>query len=196
MKLDQLILELYAIQAVKFGSFTLKSGAQSPIYLDLRVIISKPKLLKAISDLIWEKVKNLSFDLICGVPYTALPIATCLSLDHNIPMILKRKESKEHGTKKILEGIYEKGHTCLIIEDVITTGGSILETMESLSAEGIQVKDVALVIDRQQGGKQRLEQKGLHVYSLLTMADVLHVLQEAAKISVQKADEVKEYLKI
>lgn len=196
MKIDQLILELYAIQAVKFGSFTLKSGTLSPIYLDLRLIISKPNLLKSISALLWEKVKNLSFDLICGVPYTALPIATCMSLDHNIPMILRRKEAKEHGTKKILEGIYKKGQTCLIIEDVITTGMSIVETIEPLTAEGIEVKDIALVIDRQQGGKERLEQKGLHVYSLLTMADVLHVLQEADKISIQQAREVKEFLKI
>lgn len=89
-----IIQQLYKIGALQFGNFTLKSGKTSSIYINLRLIISYPQLLRQISNLMWEKVQHCQFNTICGVPYTALPIATTLSLDHDIPMILRRKEKK------------------------------------------------------------------------------------------------------
>jgi uridine monophosphate synthetase len=180
--MNDLALELFEIQAVKFGSFTLKSGAISPIYLDLRVIISFPALLKRISEMLWEKAKSLDFDLVCGVPYTALPLATCFSTEHEVPMILRRKEVKDYGTKKRIEGVFEKGQTCLILEDVMTTGSSILETRASLHEEGLVVRDAVLIIDRQQGGKEHLFEKGIHAHALMTLSELVKVLYDAGKI--------------
>ena len=117
MKLKEIILELESLKGIKFGSFELKNGITSPVYFDLRVIISKPKLLREISRILWEKVSNnIKPDLLCGVPYTALPIATLISDQTEIPMLIRRKEMKNYGTKKIIEGSYEKGQHCLIIE--------------------------------------------------------------------------------
>lgn len=182
MNNEELALALFEIQAVKFGSFTLKSGAQSPIYLDLRQIISSPSLLKEISEMMWKKTQRLTFDLVCGVPYTALPLATCVSVLHDIPMILKRKEVKDYGTKKRVEGLFEAGQTCLILEDVITTGGSIIETCQTLKEEGLKVTDAIVIVDRQQGARAHLEEKGIHVQSLTTLTELVSLLYDADKI--------------
>ena len=195
MDTKQLILELYSIQAIKFGSFTLKSGLQSPIYLDLRVIVSYPQLLKKISDALWEKVKNLSYDLICGVPYAAVPIASALSLKHNIPMIMARKEMKNYGTKKMVEGVFQKNQTCLIIDDLITSGTSILETIESLDQEGLKIRDTAVVINREQGGKEKLEEKGYFIHCLFGMSDLLQTLKQTGKIDSATFDTVIKFIK-
>lgn len=195
MDAKQLILDLYSIGAFKFGSFTLKSGIQSPIYLDLRLIVSYPKILAQISEALWEKIKNLTFDLICGVPYTALPIATALSLSDNIPMVLRRKESKDYGTKKMIEGVFEKGQTCLIIEDVITSGTSVIETIDALHQEGLQVRDIAVVVDREQGGKEKLEEKGYFVHSLFGMEDLLQTLHQEGNIDSNIVEAVREFIK-
>ena len=182
MDIRELALELFEIQAVKFGSFTLKSGQVSPIYLDLRLIISYPALLSRISEMLWEKAARLSFDLVCGVPYTALPLATCLSVAHEIPMILRRKEVKDYGTKKRIEGVFQAGQTCLIIEDVITSGGSILETTQSLKDEGLLVNDAIVIVDRQQGARANLEAQGIHAHALITLSELVTLLYDAEKI--------------
>jgi uridine monophosphate synthetase len=191
---EALILTLYDIEIIKFGSFTLKSGITSPIYLDLRQVISYPSLLKEISNALWEKVKNLSFDLLCGVPYTALPIASYLSITRDIPMLLKRKEAKTYGTKKLIEGVFSPSERCLIIEDVISSGASVLETVEPLKETGLIVSDVAVIIDRNQGGVQRLTQAGLNVHSLLSLTEILEVLLKHHKISQEVYLQTEDFL--
>ena len=118
MELKQIILDLESLNGIKFGSFELKNGITSPIYFDLRVIISKPKLLREIARILWKRVVETidKPDLLCCVPYTALPLATLISNETDIPMLIRRKEVKNYGTKKIIEGSFENGNHCLIIE--------------------------------------------------------------------------------
>jgi uridine monophosphate synthetase len=192
--MQPLMFELYEIEAVKFGSFTLKSGIQSPIYIDLRVIISYPRLLKEIASLLWKQIESLSFDLLCGVPYTALPIATAISIAHEIPMVMRRKESKDYGTKKMIEGAFQPGQTCLIVEDVISSGASILETLEPLQKEGLQITDAVVVLNREQGGEKRLKEKGIRLHGLFTISELVATLHSAQKISNTTAQSVKDFL--
>jgi orotate phosphoribosyltransferase len=167
-----LITALYKIGAVQFGEFTLKSGLTSPIYINLRKIISYPDILRMVANAMWEKISGCQFDLLCGVPYTALPIATCLSLDHHIPMIMRRKEKKDYGTKQLIEGVFQPGQSCLIIEDIVTTGSSIQETANDLEAAGLIIHDVVTLVDREQGGKENLT-KQYRLHSVLSLSDIL-----------------------
>lgn len=194
-KIKHCILELYRIGAIKFGEFKLKSGILSPIYIDLRLIVSYPPLLKSISSLMWEKIKEERFDCVCGVPYTALPIATTLSVEHNLPMVMRRKEAKEYGTKKIIEGAFEKGQKCLVIEDLVTSGSSVFETIEPLEREGLKVTDIMILLDRQQGGKKRIEEKGYRLHAIMHMQDLLSCLAEENKIASSMKTNVENFLK-
>lgn len=191
----ELILKLYEINAVKFGEFKLKSGIMSPIYIDLRVTVSYPEILKLVAEAMWEKVENLDFDLLCGVPYTALPIATVISIEHNKPMIMRRKEVKDYGTKKAIEGNFSAGQKVLVVEDLVTSGISVFETIEPLQLEGLEVKDIVVLVDREQGGKKHLEEKGYNLHSVLTISEMLEVLGTENKLSEEMIDKVREFIK-
>lgn len=191
---DSMISKLMDIQAVKFGSFTLKSGMISPIYIDLRLLVSYPDLLNGVAEAFWTKVKNLNFDLLCGVPYTALPIATAISLLHRKPMIMRRKEAKEHGTKKTIEGSFKSGQNCLVIEDLITTGMSIFETIDPLEKEGLKIQDVAVLIDRQQGGQKKLSEKGYTLHSVFTLSEMLDVLEKTDRLDKSTTASVRQFI--
>ncbi len=171
--IDNLPQELHNIGAIKHGNFTLKSGLSSPIYINLRCLISYPQLLQKVAEALWKKISHLEFDYVCGVPYTALPIATCMSVAHNKPMLLRRKEVKQHGLKQLIDGIFEEEGRCIVVEDVLTTGASILETVNDLRAAGLQVSHVVAVLDRQQGGRETLQKEGLNVYCLHTLDELL-----------------------
>lgn len=181
--IEQLILDMYEVGMIKFGEFTLKSGKQSYVYADIRTAISYPKIFKNLCDLIYSKMDGLKYDSICGVPYSALTFASGIAYAHGIPMLLKRKEAKGYGTKKILEGNYKVGEVCLIIEDVVTTGMSIGETTEVLEADGIKINDIVCFINRNQGGKEKLEANGYKLHSITDLYLVLEVLHKHGKIS-------------
>ncbi len=193
-EIKSLILDLYAIEAIKFGSFTLKSGIQSPIYIDLRLVISYPPLMKKLSSALEKLIAPLSFDLLCGVPYAALPIATALSLEGNHPMIMCRKETKDYGTKKLIEGKFEKGQTCLLIEDVVTSGASIMETAASLRKQDLEINDAIVMLDRQQGGTQKLKENSIELHALMSIFDLLKVLSNEKKISEETVKKVNDFL--
>jgi uridine monophosphate synthetase len=191
---NDVALQLFDIGAIKFGDFQLKTGEVSPIYVDLREIISFPKILKSVSELIWQQTHSLNFDLMCGVPYTALPITSYLSVIHDKPMVMRRKELKNYGTKKIIEGVFMKGQKCLIIEDIITTGASILETIEPLNQVDLQVKDIIVFVDREQGGVAKISEKGYNIQPILKLSEILILLEKNNRISSETTQKVKQFL--
>jgi orotate phosphoribosyltransferase len=194
MNSREIILRLMDIEAIKFGNFTLKSGMNSPIYIDLRRIVSYPDLLREVAHAFWGAIKSLNFELLCGVPYTALPIATAISLLHDKPMVLRRKEAKDYGTKKIIEGNYKKNQQCLIIEDLITTGMSIFETIRPLEEEGLLIKDVAVLLDREQGGRKKLSDQGYRLHAIFTISELLEVLEQEEKVHPSTTKTVREFI--
>ncbi|KAJ6634684.1 Uridine 5'-monophosphate synthase [Pseudolycoriella hygida] len=195
-KFTNLALKLFDINAFKFGDFKMKVGINSPVYFDLRVIISHPDVMNTVSELLLQFLndKKTSCDHICGVPYTALPIATLVSVRDSKPMLIRRKEAKDYGTKKLIEGKYQSGDTCLIIEDVVTSGSSILETVNDLRREGIVVTDAIVLVDREQGGAKNIEQNGIRMHSLFTLSQLLDILQEAGKIEESTVKAVAKYI--
>jgi uridine monophosphate synthetase len=191
----EFFLEAYKLGIIKFGRFTLKSGVESPFYVDLRPLSSDPKILKELANYLLQIVPIDNFDLICGVPYAALPMATAMSLQSYIPLIIKRKEAKAYGTKKLLEGIFTKGQNCILVEDVITSGKSLLETIEEVENEGLKVTDILVVLDREQGGSEILRQKGYNVHCLFTISEVIKILQEVDHLSDEEVAEIQNFIK-
>lgn len=187
-------LECYKLGIIKFGRFTLKSGIESPFYVDLRPLASDPKILKNLANYLLEMLPLDNFDLICGVPYAALPMATAMSLESYIPLIIKRKEAKAYGTKKLIEGIYQKGQNCLLVEDVITSGKSLVETIAEVEAEDIKVSDIVVVLDREQGGKELLESKGYNVHTLFNISEVCCILKENGELSEDEVKRIQDFL--
>ncbi|HSX03228.1 MAG TPA: orotidine-5'-phosphate decarboxylase [Rhabdochlamydiaceae bacterium] len=192
-ELKDVVTELYEIGAIQFGSFKLKSGAESSYYIDLRRAISYPQLLARMSDLMRAKANSLSFNVICGVPYAALALCSGISLRHNLPMIMVRDKVKEHGTKQLVEGVYKENDQALIIEDVITSGESIATTAQTMRSKGLIVKDALVFIDREQKGSQRLESIDIEVHPVLTISQVFSILKSAGNLTanVSKADQNK-----
>ncbi|MBB4806371.1 uridine monophosphate synthetase [Chryseobacterium defluvii] len=190
----EFFLECYKLGIIKFGRFTLKSGIESPFYVDLRPLASDPKILKNLANYLLEMLPLDNFDLICGVPYAALPMATAMSLESYIPLIIKRKEAKSYGTKKMIEGIYQKGQNCLLVEDVITSGKSLVETIAEIEHEDIKVSDIVVVLDREQGGKQLLESKGYRVHTLFNISEVCDILQENGELTDEEVKRIHDFL--
>ncbi|KAL5226678.1 hypothetical protein ABZP36_014943 [Zizania latifolia] len=188
--MEALILDLHDIEAIKFGNFVLKSGITSPIYLDLRMLVAHPRLLSSVASLLHSLPATRPYDLLCGVPYTALPIAAVLSAASSVPMLLRRYDVNA----KCIEGSFRAGYTVLIVEDLVTTGSSVLETVAPLRAEGLVVADAVVVVDREQGGRENLAANGVTLHSLMALTEVLAVLVKHGKLSDEKAEEVKRFL--
>ena len=136
----------------------------------------------------------MSHAILCGVPYAALSLASGLSLQQKMPMIMRRKERKAHGTMKLFEGEYKQNQIVLVIEDVIVSGASIIETTELLRKEGLIVKEAVVLLDREQGGLERCLDRGIKVFPLLKASDLRDILVDANKITYETMQSTKLFL--
>ena len=192
--LHPLILALHDAGCVQFGQFTLASGVQSPIYLDLRRIASHPALLRMAAVAYAELLRPLRFDCLAAVPYAALTIGAAVALALDRSLIYPRKEVKAYGTGRAVEGDFQPGQRAAVIEDLVTSGGSVLTAIRTLEAAGLAVSDVAVLIDRQQGGPQNLAVAGYRLHAVLTMTQIVAALEAAGRIDASQAAAVRSYL--
>lgn len=193
--LARLALGLFDAGCVQFGTFTLKSGLTSPIYIDLRLLASHPSLLRDVARAMAGIARHLSFDRIAAVPYAGIPIGTALVLEMGRPLIYPRWEVKEHGTRRPIEGTFTPGETVLLVDDLITRGDSKLEAAAPLQEAGLVVRDVLVLIDREQGGAEDLARHGLRLHAVLPLTRMLAILRDTGRIPTAQYEEVLTYLR-
>jgi len=193
-RLSQLAQDLVDSQCVRFGQFKLKSGIMSPIYLDLRRLVTHPQILKRVAQAYAVTLKELSFDRLAGIPYAALPIATAIALEIDRPLIYPRREAKDYGTRAVIEGDYQTGETIVVIDDLATTGGTKIEAIQKLEEGGLKVRDIVVLIDRGQGAGPMLAEAGYQLHSVVNLLDLLPEWLRSGAISQEQFEEVKTFL--
>lgn len=188
--IESLALTLHDIGAIQFGRFRLHSGRESRIYIDLRVLVSFPYALRQATAAYRTVLDGLAFDLLVATPLAGLPIGTALCLDTDKPLIYPRKTAKSYGTGKNIEGRYAIGQTAVVVDDLITSGDSIMEAIATVKAAGLKVHDAVVLIDREQGGRAMLEEQGYRLHAVVAIRDLLAILHEHGRLSRYQHDEV------
>jgi uridine monophosphate synthetase len=189
--MEQLILDLFDLGCLLFGEYKQASGAIFNYYIDLRQIISDPNLFHRVLHAYAACLEGLSFDRIAGIPYGALPTATGLSLQLHKPLIYPRKEVKAHGARRLIEGDFQEGETAVVVDDILISGGSVLEGIGKLESSGLKVADVVVFIDHGaaggHNGTHRLQAAGYHLHAVLHIARITEVLLQAGRLSAAQA---------
>ena len=191
---ESLILDLARIGAVRFGEFTLKSGAISPIYIDLRLLPSHPPLLHRVALAYADLLRDLPGDRLAAIPYAALPIGTAVALLTGRPLIYPRKEIKGYGTKRAIEGKFQPGERVIVLDDLITTGDSKVEAIAPLREAGLEVKDVVVLIDREGNGRESLARAECRLHAVFTLRHMLDVLKKHGLVSGERYAQVLKWL--
>lgn len=171
--------------AIQFGEFNIGTTMRSPVYINTRLVISNPRALRRVGELIAEQTRTLSgmmrpsivpFEVVAGVPIGGLHLATAYSLIADVPMIYPHPRADEHDIYPEIEGVYFPGQTALVIDDLITGGSSILQTGAMLREAGLNVQDAVVLLDRQAGAGARLRADGIRLHPLLKLETLVNYL--------------------
>ncbi|KAH7863131.1 hypothetical protein Vadar_013723 [Vaccinium darrowii] len=182
--MESLVLQLHDISAVNFSSSTT---ASSPIHVDLRHVISSPSLLRQISQTLVPETLT-SFDLLCPVPSTAVPLATCLSTSLNVPMVIPR-------AALTFDGVFSAGQSCLVVDTVVSSGESVIEAAAMLRAAGMKVVDAVAVVDGEERGREKLAEGGIVLHAIVKVSEVVRVLKANERVSEEVEATVMEFLR-
>ena len=190
---------LYEKKIIRFGDFTLASGKKSPYYIDLRLVPSFPheyrKMIKGLQNLIAEDIGFENFHSLVSVPTGGLVVAASLATEIVKPLIYVRKQAKEHGTGKAVEGITCQDMKLLMIEDVVTSGGSVINAIKLIKEENMIVTDTYAIVDRMEGAAEALQADGVKLHSLLTINDITQSLFEQKLITEDVLKQVQDRIK-
>ena len=181
--------------ALKFGDFTLSSGKSSSYYIDLRLVPSFPhqfrKMVKNLQDLISEEIGFDNFDSLASVPTGGLVIASALAMETVKPLIYVRTKPKEYGTRKSIEGKIHQGMKVLMIDDVATTGGSMVNSIKILKEAGTVVTDAYVILNRLEGAEKILDSEGVKMHQLTDIIEITKSLHEASLVSSEILEKIQ-----
>ena len=186
---------LYKNGIIKFGDFTLTSGKSSSYYIDLRLVPSYPhqfrKMIKNLQNLIIEKTGLDNFDSLASVPTGGLVITSALAIEIVKPLIYVRNKPKEHGAAKSIEGKISAGMKIVMVDDVMTTGTSVLNGIKQLKETGLSVSDVYVVINRLEGADKALDDIGVQIHQLTDILEITNILFQEKLINEEVFDKIK-----
>jgi orotate phosphoribosyltransferase len=193
--IDELASVLIKVGALQVGTFTLSSGKLSSYYVDLRAVPSYPGAYRYVIDaylaLIKSEVGVDKFDAVAGIPTAGLAFSSPVALHLQKPMIYVRKEEKDYGRRRRIEGAIKPGDRVLVMDDLVTTGHSILSAIDAIKGEGAEVKQVAVLIDRHEGAKANLRRAGVKLYSLTNILEMMRTLRAKDEISEEQMKAIK-----
>ncbi|MFY9300103.1 MAG: orotate phosphoribosyltransferase [Candidatus Nitrosotenuis sp.] len=180
---------------IKFGDFTLASGKKSPYYVDLRLVPSHPhqfrRMIKHLQNLISEQVGFDNFDAVASVPTGGLVIASSLAFELVKPLVYVRSQAKEHGTGRLVEGLVSNGMRMLVVDDVATTGGSVINGVRELKKAGAKISDAYVIVNRLEGAREGLKKEGVTLHHLLDVFEIAKILHEQKLIDDSVLEKVK-----
>jgi orotate phosphoribosyltransferase/uridine monophosphate synthetase len=196
---------LWDLGAVQFGDYTIGRTTQhSPVYVNLRLLISNPRALARAARVMHETVQTLQamlqphvqpFQRVCGIPFGGLHLATAYSLRSQVPMVYVHPAKERNGNRVWVEGRYERGEGVLLIDDLVTSGGGIIETANFVRVNaGLEVKDALVLLDRQEGAKEQLRDKGYNLISILGLETMLNYLMASELIEEENYRRSVEYI--
>lgn len=190
---------LHKIGALKFGVFKLTSGRTSPYYIDLRIVPSFPDAFNRVCDvyvkLIKKELGEESFDRIAGIPTAGIPFASLMAYQLRKPFLYIRQRARLHGRERGVEGIIMPGDRVLLVDDLITTGGSLRKAARAIRAEGGIVKNALVLLDREEAGKQRLAEDNISLHYLLTASEAAKRLYEVGAIDDEQLKTILKQVK-
>jgi orotate phosphoribosyltransferase len=182
----ELARELYKGGVVRFGDFVLQSGLKSPIYLDMRLVPSDPKLFKRFIELALEELKELDVRCVIGVATGGLVWSSVIAYQKGFPHLYVRSEEKQHGTSNLIEGEVKLGQKAVVVDDVATTGSSIVRAVEICRSKGVIIQHALVLVDREQGAALKLRQIGVTLHKCLTLTQILSDLAQSNTVDQEQ----------